>query len=210
MVCHILGIIYLHVLFLDHQAILYEYNKINNYPFGKRNRTRVMSKRALKKYLTHLKKAQLEEQLMDLYHRFPVVKEYYDFVFNPKEDKLVQEAKIKISNEYFPLKRKRPKARRSVAQKYIKHFIKLGVDPHLTADVMLYNLEIAQSFSNGKNVPDAFYKSMQNSFKEVVQYVSVNGLLTDFKERIIKICQQAQDQEWPNMEDFSKELDILD
>ena len=120
------------------------------------------------KYLSELKKKELEEQLIDLYHRFPAVKEYYDFVFNPKEDKLVQDAKIKISNEYFPLKRKRPKARRSVAQKYIKHFVKLGVDPHLTADLMLYNLEVAQSFSLEKNVPEAFYKSMGNSFNELL------------------------------------------
>ncbi len=72
-----------------------------------------MSKRALKKYTNDLKKKELEAQLVDLYDRFPVVKEYYDFVFNPKEDKLVQEAKTKISNEYYPLKRKRARARRS-------------------------------------------------------------------------------------------------
>jgi hypothetical protein len=36
--------------------------------------------------------------------------------------------------------------RRSVAQKYIKHFSTLGVDP-IIADVMLYNIEIAQAFS---------------------------------------------------------------
>jgi len=63
-----------------------------------------MSKRALKTYLSQLSKADLEEQLLDLYNRFPEVKTYYDFVFNPKEEKLVQEAKAKISNEYFPLK----------------------------------------------------------------------------------------------------------
>lgn len=68
-----------------------------------------MSKRALVKYLSELKKKELEEQLIDLYHRFPAVKEYYDFVFNPKEDKLVQDAKIKISNEYFPIKEKGPR-----------------------------------------------------------------------------------------------------
>jgi len=84
-----------------------------------------MSKRALKKYLAERKKKELEALFIDLYERFPVVKEYYDFVFNPKEDKLIQEAKVKISNEYFPLKRKRPKARRSVAQNYIKRFLKL-------------------------------------------------------------------------------------
>ena len=78
-----------------------------------------MSKRALQKYVGELKKKELEAQILDLYLRFPVVKEYYDFAFNPKEDKLVQAAKAKISNEYFPVKRRRPKARRSVAQKYI-------------------------------------------------------------------------------------------
>ena len=138
------------------------------------------------KYLSELKKTELEEQLIDLYHRFPVVKEYYDFVFNPKEDKLLQEAKIKISNEYFPLKRKRAKARRSVAQKYIKHFVKLGVDPHLTTDLM------------------------GNSFNELVQYVSLNALLSDFKDRIIACYIFAQDHHWPNREGFSKSLDIID
>lgn len=169
-----------------------------------------MSKRALQKYLSELKKKELDAQLIDLYMRFPVVKEYYDFVFNPKEDKLVQDAKSKISNEYFPVKRRRPKMRRSVAQKYIKHFLKLGVDPHLVADVMLYNIEIAQSFSMNKNVPDAFFKSMLNSFNELVHYVSINGMLPDFKDRIIKAYQFTQEQHWLHGEEFSRALDILD
>ena len=169
-----------------------------------------MSKRALQKYLKDLKKKELEEQLMDLYNRFPVVKEYYDFIFNPKEDKMVQEAKARISNEYFPLKRRRPKARRSVAQKFIKHFIKLGVEPHLVADLMLYNLETAQTFSMDRNVPDAFYKSMLNSFNEMVQYVSLNALLPNFKERIVKTYNFTEENNWGYQEGFSRALDILD
>lgn len=169
-----------------------------------------MSKRALKTYLSKLPKKALEGQLLELYEKFPVVKTYYDFAFNPKEDKLVQEAKAKISNEYFPLKRKRPKARRSVAQKYLKHFIKLGVDPHLIADVMCYNLEIAQTFSLERNVPDSFYKSMLNSFNEVIQFVSVHGLLAEYKERILKIYTETQKQAWLFEDDFSKALDIID
>jgi hypothetical protein len=169
-----------------------------------------MSKRNLQKYIKELKRKQLEEQIIDLYQRFPVVKEYYDFAFNPKEDKLVQNAKTRISNEYFPVKRRRPKARRSVAQKFIKHFMKLGVDPHLIADVMLYNLEIAQTFSMNRNVPDAFFKSMLNSFNEMTQYVSINGMLPEFKERIIKVYQFTQDNHWLFEEEFSRALDILD
>jgi hypothetical protein len=168
-----------------------------------------MSKRALKKYLTELRKTELEMQLLDLYDRFPAVKAYYDFVFNPKEDKLLQAAKTKISNEYFPLKRKRPKARRSIAQKYIKHFITLGVDPHLIGDLMLFNLETSQAFSKNKNLQDSFFKSMLNSFNEAVQFISVHGLLDEFKDRVVKIYQSTQENDWPFAEDFSKAIDIL-
>lgn len=169
-----------------------------------------MSKRALKTYLSKLPKKALEDQILELYEKFPTVKTFYDFAFNPKEEKLVQEAKAKISIEYFPLKRRRPKARRSVAQKYVKHFIKLGVDPHLIADVMCFNLEVAQSFSMEKNVPDSFYKSMLNSFNEVLQFVSVQGILPEFKERIVKIYTETQTQNWLFEDDFSKALDIID
>lgn len=169
-----------------------------------------MSKRASKKYLEALPKKELEVQLMDLYQRFPDVKTYYDFVFNPKEAKLVQEAKTKISNEYFPLKRKRPKARGSVAQKFIKHFIKLGMEPTLIADIMCFNLEIGQTFSMDRNVPDSFYKSMSNSFTEMTRFVSQNALLVPFKCRIVKLYEHTQNENWPFGEDFSKALDILE
>ena len=169
-----------------------------------------MSKRALKTYISKLPKKALEEQIVELYEKFPAVKIYYDFAFNPKEDKLVQDAKAKISNEYFPLKRRRPKARRSVAQKFLKHFIKLGVDPHLVADVMCYNLEIAQAFSIEKNVADSFYRSMLNSFNEVIQYTTVQGIFPEFRERILKIYTETQNQKWLLEDEFSKALDIID
>jgi hypothetical protein len=84
-----------------------------------------MSKRDLKKYLNELNKEQLELQIIELYDKFSNIKVYYDFVFNPNEEKLVREAKCKISNEYFPIKEKKSKMRRSVAQKIIKHFVSI-------------------------------------------------------------------------------------
>src|SRR5690606_1526892 len=169
-----------------------------------------MSKRELTKYLTDLKKKELEVQIIDLYNRFSIVKEYYNFVFNPKEDKLAQDAEVRISNEYFPQTRKKAKTRRSVAQKSIKHFKGLGVDPHITADLMLYNMEIAQTYSIEKTLPASFFKSMENSFKELVLYVSVNGLLGDFKKRIVAAYLFTTENNWPNKEEFAKSLDILD
>lgn len=169
-----------------------------------------MSKRALKEFLGSLPKKELELQLLDLYERFPMVKEYYDFIFNPKEDKLIQEAKTKIANEYFPVKRKRARMRRSIAQKYIKHFLKLGVESHLIADLMLFNLEIAQTFASEKKVADTFYKSMLNSFDQAVVYISQQSLLPEFKNRMAIIYTKVEEQQWPNYTDFSSVLDKVD
>ncbi len=166
-----------------------------------------MSKKALKKYLEGLKKKELEHQIMDLYGRFAEVKTYYDFVFNPREDKLLQQAKQKISNEYFPLKRKRPKARRSVAQKFIKHFRTLGMDPYLIADLMLFNLETAQRYSERQKVNDAFYKSMLTSFREVMQHTILHGQLPDFRDRILSIHTFTQEQAWSYAEEFDRILE---
>ena len=171
---------------------------------------RAVSKRALKKYLSELPKEALEAQVMDLYERFPAVKKFYDFAFNPKEDKLLQEAKFKISNEYFPVRRKRPRARRSVAQKYIRQFRTLGMAPYLIADLMLYNLETAQLFAREKRVPEAFYKSMLNSFTEATQYISQQGLLPEFKDRIAIVYKEIRERQWPLLEGFNRALDLLD
>ena len=166
-----------------------------------------MSKRDLKKYLGELDKEQLQEQLIELYDKFSVVKEFYDFVFNPKEDKLLQEAKLKISHEYFPVsssgKRRKPKMRRSVAQKIIKHFITLGVDPFVIADVMLYTIEIAQAFSSENIIrQETFYKSMSNSFEQAVQFSIANGILSEFNSRIRAISEETIAQKWKNKSDF--------
>ena len=170
-----------------------------------------MSKRDLKKYLKELDKEQLEEQLLELYEKFSDVKTYYNFVFNPKEDKLLQEAKLKVTNEYFPLKGKRAKLRRSVAQKYIKHFLSLGVDSYVIADLMLHNLEVAQKYTARREMRYAsFYKSMLNSFEQVVKYSIENGMVSEFKERIFHIKDNAFKQNWENKEELERLFDAID
>lgn len=163
-----------------------------------------MSKRDLKKYLNELNKEQLEEQIIELYNKFSDVKVYYDFVFNPNEDKLVREAKFKISNEYFPVKGKKSKMRRSVAQKIIKHFITLGVDVFIIADIMLYNIEIAQTFSAEKVVKqELFFKSMLTSFQQTIRFLMEHGILSEFQSRVVAIKDETIQQNWVNQYEFN-------
>ena len=162
-----------------------------------------MSKKDLKIYLASLKKKQLEEQVLDLYERFNEVKTFYNFVFKPKEDKLLEDAKFKISKEYFPVSSRKPKTRRSVAQNIIKHYIQLGVDAYIVADIMLFNIETAQKYSNQKEIKqESFYKSMLKSFEQAVGFINEKKLNNEFNVRILKIITTSREQDWMNFEEF--------
>ena len=164
-----------------------------------------MSQKDLKIYLKSLKKNQLEDQIIDLYKRFKDVKSYYDFAFNPKEDKLLAECKFKITKEYFPENGRKPKARRSVAHKYIRKFIQLGVENSIIADVMLYNIEVAQAFSSEKYIKqESFYISMLKSFEEAIVFINENALMAEFVSRIDKIVNFTILNNWFNKAVFEK------
>lgn len=164
-----------------------------------------MSKRALKKYLSELDKEQLEDQIIELYDKFKEVKAYYNFAFNPKEDFLLEEARFRISKEYFPISSRKPKKRRSVAQKLIKQFMTLGVSPQIIVDVMLYNIEIAQTYNRDHPInQETFYRSMYNSFEEALGYISQNGVEEEFFPRLEAILSEAENQNWVNVYAFEK------
>ena len=167
--------------------------------------------RELKKYIGNLSKRQLEEQITDLYERFKEVKQFYDFAFNPKEDKLLEDSKFKIGKEYFPVNNRKPKMRRSVAQKIIKNFKTLGVEPAIIADVMLYNIEIAQAFADTRYIrQDSFFISMLKSFTEATKYFYDNGLLEIMRPRIEKIIDEVINQDWFNYRGFETVIDDID
>lgn len=168
-----------------------------------------MSKNALKKYLKELDAAALREQVLDLYGRFPEVKTYYDFVFNPREDKLLREAMQRISEEYFPRRRKKAKARRSVAHKYIKHFRTLGVDPVVLAELMAFNLETALRFEAGRNCPEAFYRSIYKSFLEWGTHLVHHGIYPEFSHRATSFVEGVQAAGWPNRQAYIDFLEQL-
>ena len=167
-----------------------------------------MSKRDLKKYTTELTKEQLEEQIIELYDKFSDVKVYYDFVFNPNENKLIREAKVKISYEYYPVRGKKSKMRRSIAQKFIKHFITLGVDAYLIADLMIFTIEIAQTYSSDKVVKqELFFKSMLASFKQSISFLIQHGILAEFQSRVVAIKNQTVHQNWFNQYEFDAAIE---
>jgi|TARA_B110000977_G_scaffold201738_1_gene298180 hypothetical protein len=167
-----------------------------------------MSKKLLQKHLIELQKEQLEIMVIDLYDKFPEVKTYFNFVFNPNENKLLEQARIKVANEFFSLKRKRPKARRSVAQKYIKHFKTLGMSPELIAEFMWYNIGIMHTFCEEKPQRLPFFKSFCNFYKEALQFASYHQIIPMYKTQILSVYTSSK--HWENAYDFEMSLQTIE
>jgi hypothetical protein len=99
--------------------------------------------------------------------------------------------------------------RRSVAQKWIKKLISLDADASLLADVMFFNIEIAQTFSGEHFIrQESFFTSIFKSFDESLRFVSEKGILSEFRGRIEKISGDAWDQQWPNRKAFEDLTDL--
>ncbi len=167
-----------------------------------------MSKKLLQKHLVELQKEHLEIMVLDLYDKFPEVKTYFNFVFNPNEKKLLEQARVKVANEFFPLKRKRPKARRSVAQKYIKHFKTLGMSPELIAEFMWYNIGLMHTFCEEKPQRLPFFKSFCNFYKEALQFASYHQIIPLYKTQILAVYTASKD--WENAYDFEMSLQTIE
>lgn len=169
-----------------------------------------MSKRKLISFLKELDRSELEEQVLDLYQRFKDVKTFYDFSFNPNEEKRYQEAKLKMAKEYFPENRRKAKKRRSVAQKIFQELIRLEFNPELLADLMLFNIEIAQSYTEENPIKQAaFYPSMLKSFRHALIYLSSHGYESEFSQRFMAIKERAYHQKWPNAKGFDLAIQEL-
>ena len=101
--------------------------------------------------------------------------------------------------------------RRSIAQKFIKHFVSLGMDAYLIADLMLYTIEIAQSYSSEKEIKqEAFYKSMLASFQQAIHFMNEKGIISEFKSRVEAIYENTVSQKWFNNYEFQILLEKLD
>ena len=76
---------------------------------------------------------------------------------------------------------------------------------------MLYSIEIAQTYSLNKEIKqELFFKSMLNSFQQVVSFMIENGILYDFKNRVEAIRAEAENQEWFNVFEFNSIVEKFD
>jgi hypothetical protein len=169
-----------------------------------------MSKRDLKKYLNQLTKSSLKSRFSNCNEIQPC-KVYYNFVFNPKEETLLQECKFKIWTNTFRYKRppRNAKPKKCVvplSRSISSNFITLGVDPFVIADVMLYNIEI-QAFSSENTIKQELFLKVCSILLNKQSYLWLQMGLNEFKSRINAIHKETITQKWktsPNLTQSSR------
>lgn len=163
-----------------------------------------MSKRALKKYISEMPREPLEDLVTLLYDKFKPVKVYFDFVFAPQTQKMVDAAKVKIEAEYFPKTLKRAKLRRTVAKNFIKHFISLEMAPEKIIELMFFNIQLQLKYSRKRYIRhENFYKGTYANFVQLIKFSIQHGFYADNQREIAQIIQDVEIQNWPNAANFA-------
>ncbi|PID58925.1 hypothetical protein CSB45_02690 [candidate division KSB3 bacterium] len=156
-----------------------------------------LGKTALKQQLAQRSKAQLLDEIVELFEKFSVVRDYYQAQFNPLDrEQLLEKYKAVIHQEFFP-ERGTGKARRSVAQKAISDYKKVVGDPLGVADLLLYVVETGVQFTNAYgDMDEPFYTSMERIYHQAIQHLVKHGIQERFELRCHSILTQTRHVGW--------------
>lgn len=144
-----------------------------------------MSKATVKKELLTLSKAQLIEQILELYDSHKQVKEFYEFYLNPNEKEAFERYKKKVVQEFYPTTKSfEPKLRFKEAKAAIAEFATLKPSAELMADLMITLAEMASKFTHDfGDMTEQYYNSCTVNFERALQYMAKEGLLQKFRLR---------------------------
>ena len=70
-------------------------------------------------------------------------------------------------------------------------------EPTAIADLMLYYIELGcEQIAEFGDFYESFYISLENNFKKAAQFISSNGLTSQFNSRILKMIESVDGTGW--------------
>jgi hypothetical protein len=150
----------------------------------------------LKNYLQNSSKQNLADDILELFKKFPKVKEFYQSKLTGGDLELRDKYKKIIKNEFFP-DRGFGKMRLSMARKAISDFRKLSSNNHLIADLMIYYVEMGVDFTlEYSDIDEPFYNSMESMYETAAKFVIDSKIEDDYLPRFQKIVSDTSDMGW--------------
>ena len=161
-----------------------------------------VTQKDFKNFLDELNEQELRDELMGLYRKFPIIKEYYQLELSTDSTHVVDDYKNKIRRYYFPSGRniKRPKAAKM--RELISQFKKVAPFTHDVIDLLLYQVETMLAFTKERGyVSKGFYQTMVSRYKDALQLIEQEEAKEDFRERSLRIVKEAAFINWgPHIE----------
>jgi hypothetical protein len=139
----------------------------------------------------------LVKEIIELYKKFPDVKNYYSSMLSVAGSlEVLDKYKKRVESEFFP-SRGFGKLRLSVARKAVNDFKKISKSDYDIADIMLFYVENGVEFTNKYgDIDDSFYSSMESMYESVLKYIVKVKLCDEFLERCEKIVDDTSGIGW--------------
>lgn len=153
-----------------------------------------MGLKNLKSYLDCKSEEFLRGEILALYKKFAVVKEYYELRFDPySSSDRAQKYKAILEKQFCPSKGL-PELKYAIAKKAISDFKKVCRDSWAIIDLQVtyieYGIKCTDQYGD---MDERFYNSMESMFRASLSDMKKSGLLEDFKVRCGTIWEKTQD-----------------
>ena len=154
-----------------------------------------MGLREVKSELNKLEKESLIKHISELYKKFKLVKEYFDFYINPDESKILEQYREIVREGFYP--KRGDRLRLSISRKAINDFKKLGTSKESVVDLLLYYVECGVELTNEfGDIDDNFYTSIGNTYETSLELMRKEGILNKFKDRALEIVNETKNIGW--------------
>ncbi len=147
--------------------------------------------RELKKELEQLEKHQIVHHVLEVYKRYPRVKDYFDFFLNPDEEVLLDDYKVRVHEGFYPSRGKKLKLYRS--RRAINEFKKLAVSEEAIAELLLYFTQVAVMYGRETKVSaPSFYERIEKSLRAALEFMEKYELLDSFRGDVMDLVERCE------------------
>jgi hypothetical protein len=154
-----------------------------------------MGLKEVKNELLSKDKEELLKQILELYKKYDIVKEYFDFYVNPNEDELYKRYKEKVREGFYP--KRGDQFKLSISRKAINDFRKLETSKERLGELILYFVECGVEFTNDfGDINESFYLSIENAFDDSLKLLAGDNVLEKYKERANKVVDDTDGIGW--------------
>ena len=143
-----------------------------------------------KQLLAQMDENELREELMKLYNKLPLVKDFYnqDLMTEEERQEVLKTYKTKIYKQYWT-SRTNPKIPNNTnVKKILEEYEKISVFPYDVIDLLIYRVETNTDHANEfGGTSDGCYNTSITSFKKAMKLMNENNLRSHFETRCKQI-----------------------